>query len=219
MNKKQLSKEISKCLQLADFEPNVLKAGAISLVRETDNEKDEIIISYNKYPGVFNLSPVITGRKTIKAVDYILKKYFSKSKIGYQEHTIHANSRRCDELNQFDITGEEDVKEISEKLAQMTKEDIMPFLTKYNSPEKINVKLDHLKVADLAKFITNPPHPRIMVIKRLANSQDWRSYCEESIKIYREQAQGKYKKVFAPIYDFLPELYKELRNLEMNQSA
>ena len=50
-----------------------------------------------------------------------------------------------------------------------------------------------------------------MVIKRLVNACDWESYCEESIKMYKEQSEGKYKAVFEPIYRFLPDLFKELQ--------
>ena len=58
-----------------------------------------------------------------------------------------------------------------------------------------------------------------MVIKKLANTHDWKSYCEKSIEVYREQSEGKYKAVFAPIYSFLPVLYEELKLLKLDQPA
>ena len=213
MNKKQLVSDVKDYLGLDDYKSNSVGAGSVSLFKETEIVKEEIVLSYNKYPGAFRLSPSISGWKTFKEVDKILKKYFLKSGIGYQEHTIHIASRRFENISLFDFEKSADLEKIGKELRLMIQEDILSFFSKYKTLENVHSKIIRLDNSNLAKFVTNPPHPRIMVIKKLINDSKWETYCEESILMYQEQVKGKYKAVFEPIYNFLPDLYKELQQM------
>ncbi len=217
MNKSEFIRRIKELLELNYFKAVGVGAGAVSLVNETDKIKEEIIFSYTKIPDGFILPSYISAWKTFYSVNSILKKYFVDNGLGYQDFTIHVESRRFEEISSTSVFEHRDLERIKDSLKALVGEDISPFFSKYKTLEDVHSRIMELETDALASFITNPPHPRIMVIKRLVNSNDWESYCEKSIKIYKEQSKGKYKAVFEPIYRFLPDLYAELKSLDYNQ--
>jgi len=207
VNKREFVKHIKELLELNDFKSVGVGAGSVSLVKGDE----EIIISYNKYPDQFVLPPAFTGRKCFPQVEDILEKYFTSHEINYGRNTIYYNSRRVEDLQIRTIEDVKDFSKILPDLNEMVYSDILPFFEDHGTLELVHDKIDQLEVSELSKFIVSPVHPRIMVIKRLVNACGWESYCEESIKMYKEQSEGKYKAVFEPIYRFLPDLFKELK--------
>lgn len=210
MNKRQFVKHIKELLALDDFKAVGVGAGAVSIVRGNE----EIILSYNKYPGQFILPPSLSAWKCFPSVEDILEKYFISNKVNYRRNTIHINSRRVEDLKIRTIETLEDFDGIIPELRKMVYDDILPFFEGNQTLEDVHSRVVKLEVDELANFIINPPHPRIMVIKRLVNACDWESYCIETIEMYKEQSEGKYKAVFEPIYRFLPDLYQELKHLD-----
>ncbi|NRA49707.1 MAG: hypothetical protein HRU12_11295 [Phaeodactylibacter sp.] len=210
MNKRQFVKHIKELLALDDFKAVGVGAGAVSIVRGNE----EIIISYDKHPGQFILPPSLSAWKCFPSVEDILEKYFISNNVNYRRNTIHINSRRVEDLKIRTIETLEDFDGIIPELRKMVYDDILPFFEGNQTLEDVHSRVVKLEVDELANFIINPPHPRIMVIKRLVNACDWESYCIETIEMYKEQSEGKYKAVFEPIYRFLPDLYKELKQLD-----
>ncbi|MEZ4954775.1 MAG: hypothetical protein R2825_14505 [Saprospiraceae bacterium] len=213
MDKRQLIKSIKDNLNLTNFKPVHTGVDAVSLMRDTDLYKEEIVISYRRYPGVFHLGPAIIGFKTFKEVDQILSKYFAKAKLPDNGVTIHLISRRDEHIGDVGIENEKEIEQVLPSLRKMIFDDILPFFEQYNSLSEVHSKIDSLNGIGLANFVYNPPHPRIMVIKKLVNAKDWEIFCQDSIQIYEEQSLGKYKYVFAPIFGFLPDLYEELKSI------
>lgn len=210
MNKKKFVKQIKELLALDDFKAVAVGAGAVSIVRGNE----EIIISYNKYPGQFILPPSLTAWKCFPSVEDVLEKYFISNRVNYRRNTIHTNSRRVEDLKMRTIETPEDFNRILPELRKMVYDDILPFFERNQTLEDVHSQIGKLEVDALANFIINPPHPRIMVIKRLVNAWDWENYCVETTEMYKEQSEGKYKAVFEPIYRFLPDLYEELKQLD-----
>ncbi|WGK66193.1 hypothetical protein [Croceiramulus getboli] len=210
-----MSREIRDLLELETFKAVGVGAGAVSLVRKINKTREELIFSYNKFPGAYKLSPYVSGWKTFDSVNDILKKHFKDNGIGYQDYTIHITSRRIEEIALTSVSELSDLQRIKESLKILVEEDVLPFFFNYQTLEDVHSHLMELEVEDIANFITNPPQPRIMIIKRLVNAADWESYCSESIEMYKEQSEGRYKAVFEPIYRLLPDLYEELKNMEV----
>ena len=208
MNKREFSKHIKELLQLDDFKAIGVGSGSVSLVRG----EEEIIISYSKYPNKFVLPPAITGRKCFSKVEDVLEKYFISHKINYGRNTIFTNSRRIDNLQLRTIEDTKDFSKVTPDLKEMVFTDILPFFKSNRTLELLHDNINQMEISELSKFIMSPVHPRIMVIKRLLNASDWESYCEDSIEMYKEQSEGKYKAVFEPILKFLPDLLNELKD-------
>lgn len=217
MNKNQLINGIKEILELDDFKTVGVGAGAVSLIRAESNIKEEIVISYTKILGGYKLAPYISVWKTFELVNSILKRHFEANLVPYQEYTIHFESKRIENIWSTPILEISDLEQIKEALNVLIANEILPFFSKYKTLDEVHSQVLELEVDKLASFITNPPHPRIMVIKRLVNANDWESYCVETIKMYKEQSEGKYKAVFEPIYRFLPDIYEELK--QMNHTA
>lgn len=210
MNKSEFVRHIRELLELDDFKAVGVGAGSVSLV----SGNTRIGIGYTKILGGYRLPPQISGSVSFPEVEDVLDKYFVLHKIGQDRNTIHHSSRRFEDLSVFDIYSQNNIETVGKKLKIMIFEDILPFFSKYKTLEDVHSRIIELEIDALASFITNPPHPRIMVIKRLVNANDWESYCEESIEMYKEQSEGKYKAIFEPIYRFLPDLYEELKLLD-----
>ncbi len=214
-----LIRVIKTQLQLSDFKAVGVGSGAVSLFREKEETQEQIIISYNKYPGEYRLGPTIAGWKTFSAVEDLVEKYFRRHGIGYHGVTIHCVSRRDEQMFDTSITKTEDVLKILPSLEKMVFEDVMPFFEEYDSLDLVHDEIEDRNISDLAKFVTNPPHLRMMIIKRLLNTSDWELYSEDIIAMYKEQSEGKYQTVFAPIYAFLPALFEELKNIDLSISS
>ena len=211
MNKSKLIRIIRNALELDDFKPIGVGAGVMSLRRKRKDTKEEIVFQYLKFPGIYILKPVVTGWKSFNNIESILEGYYLKNNINYRDVTIHFKSRREEEMLKFKIRTEEDVIELLPLLKDMVK-DVLSFFDEYSNLIEVHKRITQLETKELANFVRNAPHPRIMVIKRIVGAEDWASYCEEVIDIYRRQSEGKHGAVFSPIYKFLPALYEELKN-------
>ena len=214
MTKRQLSNGVKDVLKLNDFRAVGVGAGVVSLIKKDNILKEEIIISYTKVLGGYKLAPYVSAWKTFDSVNSILKKHFEANFVPYQEYTIHSESRRIEDIWSIPILEVSDLEEIKDALMLLVVNDILPFFSMYETLEDVHSRVVELEVDELANFVANPPHPRIMVIKRLVNAYDWESFCEGSIEMYKEQSEGKYRAVFEPIYRFLPDLYEELKQID-----
>lgn len=217
MDKRVLIKSIKESLELEGFKTNAVGAGAVSLIKDDNFFKEEIVFSYLKYLGVYRIGAYITGWKSFRQVEEILERYYKKHGIGLQNITIFNNSRRYEELSSIDIANPEDIMKVLPHLQTMVYEDILPFFEKYDNLIRVNDRIEDIFKSEekIGNFIYSPIHPRIMVIKRLTGDKSWQFYSEKAIEIYKEQSTGKYQSTFAPIYAFLPELYEELKRLEI----
>lgn len=209
MDKRQFINSIKSYLNLSDYKPNAVGAGAVSL----ENVNVRISISYRKYPGVYMFPGVIGGYKSFPQVEDILRKYYKLHNIGLQNDTIYTSSRRIEEITEVDIADPEDIEKILPQLKLMVYEDILPFFEKYDTLEKVNSHINTLDKADISKFIFHPPIPRMMIIKRLTNSPDFETFCTWAIEIYEKMAMGSNAIQHAPINKFLPDLYEELKSM------
>lgn len=215
MNKKQLIRHINEYLQITGFRAKGTGPGVVSLVREQSHLKEELLFPYKKYYNGYVLGPCVLGWKTFTVVENILQKYYLKNNINYRAVTIHCESRREEQLYSMRISSVEELGSVLPILKEMANEDVLSFFAKYQLLEDVHNNIKQLQVNELAKFVTNPPHSRIMIIKRLVASEDWNTYCESVMEIYRKGSEGRHKALFAPIYNFLPELYDELISLDV----
>lgn len=210
MDKRELITALKDFLKIEGFRMNASGAGAVSLVKEDDYSKCEIVFSYLKYPGVYNIGPYITAWKSFKQVENILKPYFVQYKIGLQDITIYYNSRRNEEMSKVDIAKPEDIEKVLPELRTMVYEDILPFFEKYKTLKDVNQKLESLEMAEISKFIFHQPIPRMMIIKRLCNTSDWDHFSNWVIDVYKKMSDDSNEnRIYFNMYKAL---YEELKN-------
>ncbi|WGK66194.1 hypothetical protein [Croceiramulus getboli] len=211
MDKREFTKHLKEYWGLDEFKIVGKGAGAVSF----ENGEKEILLSYSKFPGKFILSPGLLGFVSFPEVEEILEKYYTRHSVGYNLKTIYTTSRRVEDFELQTIATLEDIEKATPNYREMLELDIFPFFDTYTSLEKIASKIDSLSLNKLSDFIFSPLHLRIMTIKRLVRDKDWESYANETMRIYKEQATGKYKASFEPFYRFLPDLFEELKNMEV----
>lgn len=207
MNKKEFTELLQEGLELKMFKVFHVEGG-ISFKK--DNR--EILFSVSRYPGEYILPPSIIGNLCVPEVEDVLEKYFVNHKLNYSRVTVYRQSSRFEDIDLRSIKSAESFEKVGGVYKGLLNE-IKSFYTDFDSIEKIETEIKSFNEEELSGFIFSPIHPRIMVLKRLANASDWESFCERSIDIYKTQLEGRYKAVFAPVYAFLPSLYKELKAL------
>ena len=209
MEKRVLVKSIKDYLGLQDYKPIGVGAGSVSLSKGNS----EIIISYSKFPDLFILPPQINGYISFPEVENILKPFYKDHNIGFQHYTIYKSSRRFEEMNNVKIYTPEDIQKVGGMLKTMVFDDILPFFEEFKNLQKVHDYILSLDLDKLGHFLVGEVHLKIMVIKKLLNTDDWVQYSDEVIAFYKAESEGKYKHVFAPIYKFLPDLYEKLRSI------
>lgn len=212
MDKREFVNHIKNILELDDFKAVGVGAGSVSLVRE----REEIIISYNKYPGEFILPPAIGCRKCFDEVENILEKYFVKQGLGYGRNTIHHSSRREEDLDKRTIVNLEDFSKILPELHAMVYEDILPFFEKYKTIKDVHKELTTYgnDFDKINRFLFTPQPIRRMIIKRLFSDSDWDEFAmnlTDSIVARSKQDPNSQIAVYAK---FLPDLYEELKGMQ-----
>lgn len=212
MDKREFVNHIKNILELDDFKAVGVGAGSVSLVRE----REEIIISYNKYPGEFILPPAIGCRKCFDEVENILEKYFVKQGLGYGRNTIHHSSRREEDLDKRTIVNLEDFSKILPELHAMVYEDILPFFEKYKTIKDVHKELTTYgnDFDKINRFLFTPQPIRRMIIKCLFNDSDWDEYAQNLTNHILTKVQrdpGPEYEMYAKI---LPDLYEELKGLQ-----
>ncbi len=211
MEKRALISSIRDKLGLLDYKTIGMGAGSVSLVKGGN----EIIFSYKKYPNVYILSAAIIGYKSFPEVESILQPLYKKHKLGFQNYTIYKISRRFENIALIDLYTPDDLQKIHLELKTMVYEDILPFFDEFTSLHAVHDHAVQLPLERLGHFLVGEVHLKLMVIKRLINSSDWETYTKGVLDFYKEESNGKYKHVFAPINMFLPELVNELYKLNL----
>lgn len=216
MDKKDLVRIIKDKLDLSEFRIIGKGAGSVILYKENDKTKEQIIISYRKYPGIFNLRSSITGWKEFKVVERILSKYFIPIDMGENTITIHHNSRKFEEIGDIDIATPEDIEKVLPQLRTMIYDDILPFFETYQTIEDVHKELTTYgnDFDKINRFLFTPQPIRRMIIKRLFSDSDWDEFAmnlTDSIVARSKQDPNSQIAVYAK---FLPDLYEELKGMQ-----
>ena len=212
MDKREFVRHIKELLELDSFKAIGVGAGSVSLVRYNE----EIIISYNKYPGEYMLPPGLSGYKTFPEVESIIAKYFRKYNIGLSGYTIYHQSRREEDLDKRTIVNLEDFSKILPELHAMVYEDILPFFEKYKTIKDVHKELTTYgnDFDKINRFLFTPQPIRRMIIKRLFSDSDWDEFAmnlTDSIVARSKQDPNSQIAVYAK---FLPDLYEELKGMQ-----
>ena len=213
MDKKQLITHIKEFIKLEDFKALDKGADAVSLVRENEIFKDEIIFTYKKSQGGYILSHKLNGRKSFFAINLILKKYFDKIGKHYQEHTLSFQSRSFDHIFNEIFFETKDLVKIENDYKTMVHDDLIPFFNRYKTLEDVNTYMLEFTSEEVTRLVSSPI--KIMVLKRLINASDWVEYSEKTIETYRVNSKRRNKAIFAPVSSILPDLYDELQSLNI----
>lgn len=211
MEKKVFIKAIREYLTLFDYKPISVGAGSVSL----EKENCRIGIGYYKILDGFRFPPQIVGYKSFLEVENILWPLYKKYNIGYQNYTIYKSSRRFENIGLIDLYTPDDIQKIGFELKTMVYEDILPFFNEFKSLHAVHDHAIQLPLERLGHFLVGEVHLKLMVIKRLINSNDWETYSKGVLEFYKEESEGKYKQIFAPINKFLPELFDILNNFKL----
>lgn len=218
MNKREFVKNIKELLKLDSFNAIGLGAGAVSFVR--DNEV--IIISYNKYPGEFLLSPAIGCRKCFNEVEDILEKYFIRYKINYGRNTIHHSSRREEDLDKRTVANPQDFIKILPELRAMVYEDILPFFEKYKSLNDIYQQLEEFgnDFGQINKLLFNPQPIRRIIINKLCGDGDWKEKAIAVRASFVEASKtGQYMEMYSSYAQIIAALIEELDEMPFAPQA
>lgn len=211
MDKKVFIKAIREYLELLEYKAIGVGAGSVSL----ENGSCRIGIGYYKILEGFRFPSQIAGYKSFPEVENILQPLYKKHKLGFQNYTIYKISRRFENIALIDLYTPDDLQKIHLELKTMVYEDILPFFDEFTSLHAVHDHAVQLPLERLGHFLVGEVHLKLMVIKRLINSSDWETYTKGVLDFYKEESNGKYKHVFAPINMFLPELVNELYKLNL----
>jgi hypothetical protein len=218
MDKREFVNHIKDILELDDFKAVGVGAGSVSLVRE----KEEIIISYNKYLGEFILPPAIGCRKCFDEVENILEKYFVKQGLGYGRNTIHHSSRREEDLDKRTIVNSEDFNKILPELHAMIYDDILPFFEKYQTLENVHNQLNTFgnDFGLVNKLLSNPQPIRRIIINKLCGDGDWKEKALAVQASFDEASKsGQYKEMYSSYAQIVEELIEELEAMPSTHPA
>ncbi len=207
MEKKDLIKGIKDFLELENFKVNSTGAGVVRL----DNEFNEIVFPYKKYPGVFVLAPYVSCNKSFPEVESILEPFYKKYNLGYQPYTIYKSSRRFEHLSTIDLYTVEDIQKVGFELKTMVYEDILPFFEQYQNIASVLIHMESLAKEDVSKFICHSPVPRMMVLKKIGGSKDWIQFCEWAVDIYKSMSLDS--KDDHNNYELICDLYNKLKTI------
>lgn len=216
MNKIELISSIKEQLQLSEFKEITDGVSIISLRKKEKYKKEDIIFTYKKYPGIFILDSCIIGEKTIFEIETILGEYFTKYNVPYSDTTIFTVSRRNEKMSEFEIANESDIEQIMPSLSDMVYLDILPFFENYQTLGQVYEKVESMQLDKMSNFIFSPMPIRRMVLKCLVKEPNWEEYAKEVLGTYKEHSTGKYTAAFAPFYQFMPELFEELKQMDVD---
>lgn len=215
--KRDVAKYLKEKLGLDEYR-FVSGAGALVFKKKDQRTVNEIIISYRKYPGKIILTPYMIGNRCFEDVFDILKgeQFADCDMFGFSKiiRTIHKQSRRITEIEDFIIMNEEDVGAVIPSFTSMLEEDIKPFFENYPTLESILEKIDELPPEGLTKFVNNPGSVYLAVIKRLLNRPDWEPYILEQISIWGDATMLPNPSPYAaPMFETFTRLYSHLKKL------
>ncbi len=215
-----LIRAIKTQLQLSDFKAVGVGAGAVSLFRGNEEAQEQIIISYNKYPGEYRLGPTIAGWKSFSAVEDVVEKYFRQHNIGYNGVTIHCVSRRDEQMFDTSVTKAEDVLRILPSLEKMVYEDILQFFEKYEHLESVyNQTREYNNDFSKINKLLYPPQPiRRIIINRLSGDPMWKEYARSVYEAFKGAASGQHEKMYTSYAKVVSELIDELESSEFDRS-
>ncbi len=174
----------------------------------------EIIFSYNKWTGSFDLGGQIVGRRVFVEVEDLLKKYYSKFGLKKDLYTIYISSRRFEKLinnKDYHIYNDRDIERIHPYFRTMVFEDVLPFLEKFETIMDVYEYSEGLDSNDIGGFIPNPMPLRRMILKGLLKTRDFEEYSVKILEYYKENSS---QKSWGEFYPFVPDLYEDLAMLQ-----
>lgn len=215
MDKRDLIKGIKEVLGDIDFKPLSVGAGSVSLV----NNNSEIVFSYRKYPDTYILGTQIIGYKYFPEVEEILKPLYKKHNIGYVQYTIYKQSRSIEEMFNIKIASINDISKISEYLRLLVFGDILPFFEEYQNVSQVMDKIESLPKEEISKFLHLPQLPRIMILKRINENNDWKEYCKWATDIYNTMATGPNGSQHKSVNNLVIDLNEYLFNMSIRKDT
>jgi hypothetical protein len=216
MKKIELVRGIQEYLTLADYKPVGVGASTVSLVRQNPDWKEEIIISYRKYPGFFCLSPAVTGMKSFQEIEGILERYFKEAGINRSLVTIYKSSRRDEKIADIKIAEPTDIEKVLPSLRQMVYKDILPFFDEYRTLQDVYRRVSEFDndFARINQFLFAPQPIRRIVLNRLCGDPDWQAYGKLVYEGFKKAASGPQGKMYEDYIKFLPSLLEELETID-----
>lgn len=181
-----------------------------------DNLNNRVSISYNVIGEKIILAPSLVASIALIDVEKILEKYFIKTNLQFDKFTIFKQSSRIENLELRTLRTQDNLHDLSIIINDIILNDLVPFFSEFSSLNSVYLHLLTLEEQQFGRFVCSPVHPRVMIIKRLLNVNDWEEYCAACIALYKTQSNGKYKSFFGPINEFLPALVEELNSPKMD---
>lgn len=209
MDKKVFIKAIREYLELLEYKAIGVGAGSVSL----ENGNCRIGIGYYKILEGFRFPSQIAGYKSFPEVENILQLLYKKHKLGFQNYTIYKISRRFENIALIDLYTPDDLQKIHLELKTMVYEDILPFFDEFQNISQIISRIDLLPKEDISRFICHPPLPRIMILKKLNNDNNWTDYCDWVVEIYKTMVSSSNGRQHEGMDILVAELYNKLIKL------
>lgn len=214
ISKKDLIGLIAEQLDLNDYKPISVGAGAFTLEKkETNGNVKRIFLPYNVYPGSFYLNEAISGNFSLFKVESILEKYYKKYNLNYLLITIHNSSRRHD-LSSIELTEKLDIDRLFPYLKEMIIEDILPFFERYQTVEQVYEQMEAMPVMKMSEFIFNPMPIRRTILKALVKEKGWEEYAMGLLEYTRNKALKNPRSDYSNEIKYLPELIEGLKQMQ-----
>ena len=159
----------------------------------------------------YEVRPSVSGKIGFNAVESILDKWFKKYHLSDQPFTVRMASREQDikiRDPRLEIRSLEDVASVIPFLKVGIYEDVFPFFEKYDRLEKVYNHLKGLELEEEVKFLCRPVPIRKMIIYALFKDADFKPFSERILAAWKERSS---KPNFARYYQFMPDLYEELK--------
>ncbi|WP_373551789.1 hypothetical protein [Haliscomenobacter sp.] len=189
--------------------------GAIWLEKKERNGDIKVITwSVGHKVDGLSIDSYVSGFIGFNQMENILLKYYKKYNLNYLPYSIHVTSGRDEWLGNQKIITSDDVDAIMPIIKDMIENDIIPFFENYSSIENAYKKIEKTEKSNITLFLLHPPTIRILIMKKLVNATDFDEYADWLMSlrpIMLETANGI-------VYQFLPELIEELKNLPTTSS-
>jgi hypothetical protein len=215
MTSKEIVEQFKEVLQLGEDWNLRSGRGAAWLENQTqDGNINTISWSFLSFSKAISAG-VTSGAVGIYPVEWLLRKYYKAYNLEYLNHTIYFSSKRNQDISVHSIEKTSDIEAILPILKNMVYEEVIPFFDRYQTVEQVYEQMESMERSEISSFIYHPPTPRMLIIKRLVNAPDFEEFGEWVVDIYKKMAEGPNGGQHAPFAQFLPDLFQELKDLNV----